>query len=619
MSVGITRREFIDGIACAVVAGGAVTHPGSAFGAATYPPARTGLGGSGAADYQIAHGIRDGRRYELAGQPIAERYDLVVVGAGLGGLAAAHFMRRARPRARILILDNHDEFGGHARRNEFSVDGRFMLGYGGSESLEGPRRRWTRAARTCIQDVGIDLDRLERGFNVGLYPGMGLSSGLFFPRELFGTDRLVTGDPMRTLPSDIPPHLHRGRTPAQFLAEWPVDEARRAQLMKLYTDPTDVLAGHSLEAKLALLQSISYRAYLEKYFGLDEPSLAMFEGRTLDYMAVTARCVPALEAAGCGYPGFQGLGLKEPAGGTMETDPYVFHFPDGNASLARLFVRDLVPGVAPGRGMDDILTARFDYDQLDLPGNPVRLRLASTVVAMANARSNVDILTARGETLTRIAADHVVYAGHAAMLPYICPELRDTQRRAVADQVRAPLVYVNVAVRNWQAWVQRGVHNVNNPTGFYTQLKLDYPVSLGGYRCPTNPSEPMILHLVHVPFPQGEVTDIRSAFRAARAMLYAQGFAEFETRAREELGRLFGSAGFDADRDIAAITVNRWGHGYAYTPSPLFDDEQRSNGEAAAARQPIGRIHLAGSDFAWDAFAHKAIDTAHDAVRAITG
>ena len=619
MSEGITRREFIDGIACAVVAGSAIMHPAHGAAAGSYPPARTGLAGSRAADYQVAHGVRDGRHYALAGQPIAGHYDLVVIGAGLGGLAAAHFVRQARPGARILILDNHDDFGGHARRNEFNVDGRFLLGYGGSESFEGPRKRWSKVARDCIAGVGVDLDRLEAGFNVGLYPGLGLSSGLFFPKEVFGVDRLVTGDPVRALPTDVPESLHRGRTPAEFIADCPLDDAQKAKLLKVYTDTRDVLAGMSVARKQALLQETSYRDYLQKYFGLDDTALAMFEGRTLDYFAATARCVPALEAAGCEYPGFQGLGLRESPGGTMETDPYTFHFPDGNATLARLLVRSLIPGVAPGTGMDGILRARFDYDQLDRPGNEVSLRLGSTAVAIANTRDGVDVLYAQGEALTRVSAGHAIYAGYAAMLPYICPELHGGQRHAIAEQVKAPLVYVNVAVRNWRAWAQRGIHNVCNPAGFYSQLKLDYPVSLGDYHCPTSPDEPMIVHLVHVPFPQGPVTSLSAAHRAARAMLYARTFEEFEARARDELTRILGPGGFDADRDIAAITVNRWGHGYASFPNALFADGRAAAHGMQLSRAPIGRIHLVGTDFAWDAFAHKAIDTAWDAAHAITG
>ena len=97
----------------------------------------------------MAHGVRDGKRYALDSRAVTERYDFIVIGAGIGGLASAHYLRRARPRARILILDNHDDFGGHARRNEFDVGGRLLLGYGGSESLEGIRRRWSSVAREC--------------------------------------------------------------------------------------------------------------------------------------------------------------------------------------------------------------------------------------------------------------------------------------------------------------------------------------------------------------------------------------------------------------------------------------------------------------------------------------
>ncbi|HEY4975092.1 MAG TPA: FAD-dependent oxidoreductase, partial [Steroidobacteraceae bacterium] len=133
---GVTRREFIDGFACTVVAGVATTGVSRAQGAPTpYPPGRTGYVGSRPADFAVAHGVRDGRRYPLDAQPIAEHYDVVIIGAGIGGLASAHYLRRLKPTARILILDNHDEFGGHARRNEFNVDGRFLLGYGGSESM----------------------------------------------------------------------------------------------------------------------------------------------------------------------------------------------------------------------------------------------------------------------------------------------------------------------------------------------------------------------------------------------------------------------------------------------------------------------------------------------------
>jgi spermidine dehydrogenase len=614
---GITRRDFLDGVACSVVAGVAGPGVSRAQGTAAYPPGRTGYVGSRPADFAVAHGVRDGRRYDFDDLPIAEHYDVVIVGAGIGGLATAHYLRGIRPAARILVLDNHDDFGGHARRNEFNVDGRFLLGYGGSESMDAPNARWTRVARACVASLGVELDRFEQAFHRDLYPGLGLSSGLFFPRETYGVDRLVTGDPVRSLPSDVPATRHNARAAAAFIADCPLDDAQKARLVALYTDRRDVLAGHSRAAKLDLLKSTSYRDYLARYFGLDERCLAMFDGRTLDLWASTAAAVPAADAWTCQYPGFQGLGLPSPKEAEQWDDPYIYHFPDGNASLARLFVRELIPGVAPGRSMDDIVTASFDYTRLDRADQAVRLRLSSTAVGLTNTRTGVELLYAQGEALTRIAATHAVYAGYSRMLPYICRDLGAAQRSALSDQVRAPMAYVNVAIRNWRAWVRQGVHYVNNPSGFYSNLKLDYPVSLGDYRFPVHPDEPMILHLVHVSWPQGPITDLRSAWLAGRTVLYARTFEEFESHARDELTRILGPGGFDADRDIAAITVNRWGHGYAYEPVSLFDPHADREIESSTAR--LGRIHFAGTDAAWMAYADRAIDTAHRVAAEIAG
>ena len=619
MNDQITRRDFLDGVACTLVAGMAPRPAPALQGGAPYPPGRTGYLGSRPQDFAVAHGVRDGRRYSLDSQPVTERYDYIVIGSGIGGLASAHYLHQARPRASILILDNHDEFGGHARRNEFNVGGRLLLGYGGSESLEGIRRRWSAVARACVASIGVDVDRLERAFDVGLYPGLGLSSGLFFPREIYGVDRLVTGDPVRQLPTDVPAQLHRGRAPAQFIADCPLGEQQKARLLALYSGSADVLTGMSAAQKRQLLAKTSYHDYLQRHFGLDDRSLAMFDGRTLDLFACKATAVSALLAWECQYPGFQGLGLEMSREGILEGDPYIHHFPDGNATLARLFVRKLIPGTAPGDTMEDVIGARFDYARLDEPASRVRLRLSSTAVALGNRGAGADVLYVRDGEPARAAASHVIYSGYSAMLPYICPELGEVQRKAVADQVKAPLIYVNVALRSWRSWVNRGVHFVNNPAGFYSHIKLDYPVSLGAYHFPANPDEPMILHMLHVPWPDGPVTDLRTAWRAARGIAYSLPFDVFETRARDELTRILGAGGFDAQRDIAAITVNRWGHGYSYDMNTLFDQPAPAGREMRASRAPLGRIHFAGTDAAWMAYAHWAIDSAQRATREILG
>ena len=157
-----------------------------------------------------------------------------------------------------------------------------------------------------------------------------------------------------------------------------------------------------------------------------------------------------------------------------------------------------------------------------------------------------------------------------------------------------------------------GVHLVNNPTGFYNAAKLDYPVSLGSYRFAKTPDEPILVHLSHIPQAPAPTSDRRAAVRAARTLLYTRPFDDFEAALRDELTRILGPGGFDAGRDIAAITVNRWGHGYAYDINPL-SDPAATGAVAVTARQAIGRISVAGSDAAWTAYAHAAIDEAHRA------
>jgi len=295
-------------------------------------------------------------------------------------------------------------------------------------------------------------------------------------------------------------------------------------------------------------------------------------------------------------------------------EPYIYHFPDGNASLARLLVRHLIPGVATGRTMDDIVTANFDYTKLDRPGAFTRLRLSSTVAAVRSRAGGVDVGYMRGGALRRVRARHCVLACYNMMIPYVMKELAPAQADALALNVKAPLVYVKVAVRNWRPWIERGVHEISNPTGFFSRVKLDYPVSLGSYRCARSPDEPMVLHLVHVPVARGAGLDLRTRLRTARAILYTTSFETFEQHARDELTRMLGPGGFKADADIAAITVNRWGHGYSYTENSLFDPPAKGPEPSDIARAPIGHVAIANSDAAWDPYAHAAIAEAHRAV-----
>ena len=610
----ITRRDFLDGCALTVAAG---LTPGAQFAAAAQmapgPAALTGIRGHHAGSFEAAHAMRDGEVPDFAGRPIEEDYELVVVGAGISGLAAAYFYRKHRPNARILILDNHDDFGGHAKRNEFSIDGRMILGYGGSESMQSPRALWSPVAMGLLRELGVDVARFDKAFERNFYPSLGLSRGVFFPRESFGRDVLVTGDPTHTAADELGPGLLNAKPIAEFVDGFPLDAADKAKVLALYNAKRAPLAGKSKDEKENILETTSYRDYLMKICGLSEPAANCFHGRSLDFLALASDMIPAEEALEMGLPGFDGLRLPQQASAERD-EPYIHHFPDGNASLARLLVRALIPGIAPGSTMDDIVLAPFRYERLDLPENRVRIRLVSTCVNVKDRKGGVDLAYMRHGNVHRVSARRAILACFNSAIPYMMPELPEKQRNALLRNVKAPLVYTKVVARNWEPWVKLGVHEISGPMSFHCRVKLDYPVSMGGYRHPRAPSEPIGLHLVHVPNESNPGMEARDMFRLGRMKLLEMSFDDFEMRIRDELDRMLGPGGFSSGRDIAAITVNRWAHGYSYGENSLFDSSDSAEEVVEKARKPHGRVAIANSDAGWSAYAHTAIDQARRAV-----
>jgi spermidine dehydrogenase len=612
----ISRRDFLNGVALTVAAG---LTPAAQIAAepARYPPALTGLRGQHPGSYEVAHAQAwQGKLFALEGLPVEERYDLVVVGGGISGLAAAFFYRRAAgPSARVLVLDNHDDFGGHAKRNEFTLDGRLVIGYGGSESIDSPNTQYGEAAKGLLRELGVEIGRFETAFERALYSSLGLSRGVFFAREAFGRDVLIAGEPPGGGTDDATRRLASATPLPEFVANFPISPASKAQLLALYDTMRDPLAGKTPQEKLEILKRTSYRDYLTRVCGCSEEVANCFQGRTLGFFGLGCDAVPAADARELGYPGFDGLGLP---GRASPREPYIYHFPDGNASLARLLVRSLVPEVAPGHTMDDVVLARFDYDKLDRDGQGVRIRLDSTCVDVRNTPEGVLVGYVRAGVPHRVQAKHAVLACFHMVIPHIMPELPTAQREALARNVKAPLVYTNVLVRDWRPWMRLGVHDIAAPMSFHCRAKLDFPVSLGGYHHPRESSEPMCLHLVHVPGAPNRGLDARSQFRIGRAQLLDMTFADFEAKIRDELDRMLGPGGFSSARDIAAITVNRWAHGYGYVANSLYDDDDYA-GVLERARQKAGRVAIANSDAGGDAYAHLAIAEAARAVAELAG
>ena len=631
----ISRRDFLDGVGLAIGAGltpaslmlagcSAPTDPagqgGSAGGGPPYPPGLSGMRGSHPGAFEVAHQIRDGEAFALAGKAVEETYDLVVVGSGISGLAAAHFWLKAHPQGKVLLLDCHDDFGGHAKRNEFRIGDRTLIGYGGTESLQSPKALYSKVAMGLLADLGVQIDRFEQAFDRDHYPRRGMSRGMWFAREAFGQDKLVTGSPLRGVADDLDQARLNARPLEAFLADFPLSPEAKAQVLALYTEKRNFWPGKKAGAVEALLDHMSYQQFLEQHWKLLPEVVATLRNLPCDFFAVGIDGVSAADAFGVNYPGFEGLKLTRSLAEEAEVDePYIYHFPDGNASLARLLVRRLIPGIAPGSTMEDVVTAPFDYAKLDMDGNAVRIRQSATVVKVTPdlAAGTVDLGYVKAGQLHRIQAGAVVMACYNMMIPYVVDGLAEDQTAALRRNVKGPLTYTNVLLRNWEAWDRLKVHSISNPAGFFSLLKLDYPVSLGGYKFSPDPSQPIVAHLVHVPTVPEAGPGLADKYRAARAKLYAMEFAEFEHAVTDELTRMLGPGGFEPGRDIKGITVNRWSHGYAYYPTPLYDgaDYDRWDKIASAARRRGGNVVVAGSDAGWDAYTHTAIDQAWHAVQ----
>ena len=512
------------------------------------------------------------------------------MGGGISGLAAAWFYREAYgDLSRILILENHDDFGGHAKRNEFQVDGHFLLGYGGSESLQSPRALFSPVVNRLLKALAIDIDQFEAAYDQKLYASLGLSPGVFFDRETFGEDRLVSGNPVAGGFAGTPGGGENTRSIDEFVGLIPMSPEAKGQLRTLFATPEDCLNGKSKEEKIAYLKRTSYRDYLINNAGLGKEAAQYFQQRSCDFMALGADAIPSFDALSAGYPGFAGLGVA-PENEAELNEPYIYHFPDGNASIARLLVRRLFPDAAPGHTMNDIVLADLDYSKLDLPNSFIRLRLNSTAVSVRQDHEGVDIGYAANGKLRRIMARRSILACYNMIIPFLMPDLPKEQKAALRLGVKAPLVYANVAIRNWRPFIKLGVHEVYCPSAFFSLVKLDYPVTLGGYRNPRSPDEPMILHLVHTPNTPNQGLTANEQCRKGREKLLNMTFAGYEERIRDQLSRMLGTGGFEPSRDIAAITVNRWPHGYAHAFNSLYEAETEGPKPYEIARQRFGQL-----------------------------
>jgi spermidine dehydrogenase len=607
MKQRITRRDFLNGTQVAL--GASLLSPwAEVFGADAgdftlpagyYPPAKTGLRGSHDGAWETMHALVSGTRFPR--QDPDETFDLVVVGAGISGLSAAHFYRKQNPGARILLLDNHDDFGGHAKRNEFSINGRTRIGYGGTESIDTPSA-YTKVAKELLVEIGIDVQKFYDAYDQSLYSSLGLTKGIVFDKQNFGRQKLVTG--------------YGKKSWEQYAAEAPLSDKARADFIRVQTDTRDYLPGKTFEEKFEILRRTSYYDFLKDYCKVDQQVLEIYRRWGMSFWCVGIEEVPttSIQSYDGGMPGVDHTLVRT---GYRGDEPYIFHFPDGNASVARLLVRKLIPQAVPGSTMEDVVTARVDYTQLDRDGADTRIRLNSTVVNVAHTADEgaVDVTFVHSGNPYTVRASRCILACYNSAIPYLCPDLPQAQKAGLAYNVKVPLTYTKVMVPNWRAFADLGMDFAYYTNEFFKQVELDYPVSIGDYKFSKSPDEPMVLHMCHVHYSP----DIKGPeqWREGRRRLLTTPFSVFEDHVRDQLDQALSGAGFDAERDIHAITVNRWAHGYAYSPGLIWEPDYASDEVKpwVIGRKPFGRIAIANSDAGARADTNSAISQGYRAVR----
>lgn len=587
MSFGphITRRDFLNGALLA--AGGALlgcrpsreTPPDASRAGWSLGPDWYGYGGVG--DYRFSHGntpeaVETAHRLRDGGFPSdfrhvesIEDYDLVIVGAGVAGLGAAlEYSKKRRAGQTCLMLDNHPIFGGEAKENEFDVGGVRLIGPQGSNGFFVPE---------AVSDPE------SASGDARYYAELGV------PREFRFRDWPVTEKPLRFSPDNYE-YMVRGleghtsvghffRTGPSGEGTWAIDMWER----RLANTPLSPAARETLlrwhawgasrrfasdEEAVRALDTMSYEEFLERELRLGPEAARYADLFLASALGLGSDAVSAYAAYQLPMPG-----LTEP----LPRELRRASFPGGNSGFVRYFVKRLIPdAIAGGDRFEEIITGRVNLRALDRPGQPLRVRLRATVVGVEHegdpaSAGTVKVVYARDGRLHGIRARAVIMATGGWMNLYVVRDLPPEYREAYMQFVHAPFLVANVALTNWRFLYRLGITAAIWDRGegdFGYTCNIRNPMQVGSYQPPLDPDRPTILTF-YTPFHRPGLP-LREQVRLGRSELLHTSYAEYERQIYAQMMKLFAASGFDPQRDVAGLILNRWGHAYSVPFAGFF-------------------------------------------------
>ncbi len=516
----IKRRDFVNG--SLIAAGSALFGKGAAgqqilanIEPSYYPPARKGLRGNHPGSNEHAHSRAWQQRSDWgAVTELEQDYDLVVVGGGLSGLAAAYFYQQKHGKhKKVLVLDNHDDFGGHAKRNEHKINGQTLIGYGGSQSIVEPNN----ADQTILElfkDIGVDIDRLGAAYDEGFYRKHDLGGITYFNKASFGADTVVK-HPYCNYPNYVHGLPQTRLSNAEAAQQAPLSKKGKAQLLRVLNGGLHMLPVPPGEVE-NYIATHAYFDYLQHTLGVDDPGvLRMARHSGIDWGSSPTELMSIASAKSCGALGFA------PVAEYDKDNPYIYHYPDGNAGVARALVKKMIPSVAEGDNAEALVLAKFNYSELDKANSAVRIRLNSTVVNVrhvGDAQSSNEVLVTyiAGNQSYRVKGKGVVMACYNMMVPHIVAGLSEEQSSALKLQSKSPLQYKTVGLRNWRAIKEIGMGVAMSPGNMHQAVLMDFPISIGGYNFTADPADPCIIQMISCPYGETVGAERDEQFREAR-------------------------------------------------------------------------------------------------------